>query len=74
MNADHVKGTIKNVKGKVKEEVGHLAGSERTTGEGILDQVSGKIQKGFGDLKDAVKEKVDNLLHTEKSPSNKKAI
>lgn len=63
MNKDHVKGGFKEVKGKVREEVGHAVGDDSSTVKGMAEQVVGKVQKGLGDLKDAVKEKVDSVLH-----------
>jgi uncharacterized protein YjbJ (UPF0337 family) len=62
MNNNHVKGTINEVKGKVKESVGHATGNRRLEGEGIVDRVKGKIEKGLGDLKDKVKKGIDSAL------------
>ena len=62
MNPDHVKGSINEVKGKVKENIGHAAGAEQLEGEGIVDRVKGKVQTAIGDLKDAAKEGIDSLL------------
>ncbi len=67
MNNKHVEGTWNDVKGKVKEEVGHLTGNEKMESEGIGSQIKGKIQKGIGDIKDAVKEGVDKVLHPDPS-------
>ena len=62
MNKDHVKGAFKEGKGKLKEDFGHMAGKESTSLKGVAEQVAGKVQQKFGDIKDAVKEKVDHLL------------
>ncbi len=62
MNTQHVKGGFKQAKGKVKEEVGHATGSSKTAAKGVAEQVAGKAQKAWGDLKDKVKEKVDRAL------------
>lgn len=72
MNRDHVKGSLKQAKGKVKEEVGHLTGNERTSLKGVAEQVAGKVQKKLGDFKDAVKDKVDNLLDSDAKISRSK--
>jgi len=63
MNSSQVKGTLKTVKGKVREEVGHATGDDKSTIKGVVEQVAGKVQKKFGDIKENVKEKVDHLLH-----------
>ena len=55
MNKDHVKGAIRETKGKVKEEFGHVTGKDSTSLRGVAEQVVGKVQRGLGDLKDAVK-------------------
>jgi len=62
MNKSHVSGTVKEVKGKVKEEIGHVTGKEKLASEGVVDQVIGKIQQAFGDIKDRVKDAVDKVL------------
>lgn len=63
MNKDHVKGKWNEVKGKAKEEIGHISGNEEQAAEGVADQIKGKLQKGLGDVKDAVKKGVDSILH-----------
>jgi uncharacterized protein YjbJ (UPF0337 family) len=63
VNRQHAKGHWNDIKGKVKEEVGHAVGNNKMESEGVGSQVKGKIQKGLGDLKDAVKETVDKVLH-----------
>jgi uncharacterized protein YjbJ (UPF0337 family) len=56
MNKDQVKGTAKNVAGKVQEETGKLVGSKEQQAKGVVKQVAGKTQKGVGDVKEAVKD------------------
>jgi len=66
MNNKHVSGGFKEAKGKIKEEVGHVAGDNKLEGEGMIDQVKGQIQQKLGDIKDAVKDGVDRVLHHNK--------
>ena len=66
MNNQHVKGAWNKAKGSVKEEVGHAVGDNRMEGEGIVDQVKGKIQEKVGNLKDRVKRSVDSMLEKRK--------
>ena len=54
MNKDHVEGTAKDVTGKVQQKAGELTGSEKQQIKGLKNQAEGKIQKGVGDVKDAV--------------------
>lgn len=69
MNKNHAKGTWNETKGKIKEEVGHATGNNRMASEGVGDQVKGKIQRGFGDVKDKVKEVVDKVLDKDRKRS-----
>ena len=56
MNRDQVKGTIKDVAGKVQEKVGQVTGSTSQQAKGVGKQVEGKVQKGLGNLRDAGKD------------------
>jgi uncharacterized protein YjbJ (UPF0337 family) len=56
MNKDQIKGTAKDVGGKIQEEAGKLVGSKEQQAKGLKHQVEGKIQKGIGDLKEVVKD------------------
>lgn len=62
MNNQHIKGAGNEIKGKVKQEVGHFTGNASVEGEGIVDRVKGKIQESVGDIKDAVKRGIDTVL------------
>jgi uncharacterized protein YjbJ (UPF0337 family) len=52
MHKDTIKGAAKDVSGSIKEAVGKATGNERLEAEGVAEKTVGKIQKGFGDLKD----------------------
>ncbi len=56
MNKDQVKGSAKDIAGKVQEGAGKLVGSKEQEAKGLAKQVGGKVQKGFGDAKEAVKD------------------
>lgn len=53
MNKDQVKGTAKDVVGKVQEEAGRLVGSKDQQIKGLAKQISGKLQKSVGDVKES---------------------
>ncbi|SDA11068.1 CsbD-like [Nitrosospira sp. Nsp18] len=61
MNKDQVKGTAKDIAGKVQEEAGNLTGSKEQEAKGLAKQVEGKTQKKVGDAKEAVKDSIDKL-------------
>lgn len=52
MDKDRIKGSAKNVGGKVKEGVGKAVGDNKTESEGKADQAKGKAQNAFGSAKD----------------------
>jgi uncharacterized protein YjbJ (UPF0337 family) len=54
MNKDQVKGSVKDVAGKAQQKVGELTGSEKQQIKGLKNQAEGKVQKGFGDVKEAI--------------------
>jgi uncharacterized protein YjbJ (UPF0337 family) len=55
VNRDQVKGVGKQVKGSIKETAGRVTGNRRTEAEGAAEKTVGKVQKGFGDVKEKVK-------------------
>ncbi|MEO8343932.1 MAG: CsbD family protein [Gallionella sp.] len=56
MNKDQVKGTAKDIAGKVQEGVGKVVGSKKQQIKGIGKQISGKAEKSYGDAKQATKD------------------
>ena len=56
MNRDQVKGTAKDIAGKVQETVGQVTGNTSQQVKGVAKQVEGKVQKGIGDIKEAAKD------------------
>jgi uncharacterized protein YjbJ (UPF0337 family) len=53
MNRDQVKGTAKDVAGRVQRKVGELTGNDRQQAKGAAKQVEGKVQKGMGNVEQA---------------------
>jgi uncharacterized protein YjbJ (UPF0337 family) len=58
-NQDQVKGELKNLGGKIQEEAGKLVGNKEQQAKGLQRQVEGKLQKGVGDVKEAVTDAVE---------------
>ena len=54
MNRDQVKGTAKDVAGKVQQKVGALTGNRTQQVRGASKQVEGRLQKGAGDIEQAL--------------------
>jgi uncharacterized protein YjbJ (UPF0337 family) len=55
MNKDQVKGRLKVTQGKIKEVTGNIVGNKKLEEKGKLQGVVGKIQSGYGDLKEDLK-------------------
>ena len=51
---DKVKGHFHEVKGKVKEKVGHAINNPNLETEGSSEKLGGKIQKKVGDIEKVV--------------------
>ncbi|NVD69512.1 CsbD family protein [Duganella sp. BJB1802] len=54
MNKDQVEGKLKDISGKIQEEVGDLIDSPEQEAKGLQKQAEGKLQGKVGDLKEAV--------------------
>ena len=57
MGEDRLKGSAKNLTGRVKEGAGNLAGDQKLKREGVFEQFKGKVQNAFGNIKDAIRGK-----------------
>lgn len=55
MDDDRIKGKAKDVFGSAKETVGKATGDKETERDGQADQVEGKVQKGMGEVRDAIR-------------------
>lgn len=47
---DQVKGKFHELKGKVKEELGHAVGNPDVESEGQAENIAGKVQKKIGKI------------------------
>jgi uncharacterized protein YjbJ (UPF0337 family) len=55
MNKDQAKGRIEEAKGTVKEVTGKILDDKDMEVEGNLQKNVGKVQAGFGDIKEDIK-------------------
>ena len=61
MNKDQIKGRVEQVKGSAKEAAGKVVGNTQLEAKGKVDKATGKVQAGFGDLKEDIKDAVNKL-------------
>lgn len=57
MNKDQVKGTAKEIGGKIQEEFGEAIGSSEQRAKGLAKQVEGNAQDKLGDAKEVIKDR-----------------
>lgn len=55
MNKDQVKGRVDEATGKVQEVTGKLIGDKEMELDGRVKKAGGKLQAGFGDIKEDIK-------------------
>jgi len=53
MDRDKVKGKMEDIKGRIKRQAGEWTGDQRLQNEGTRDQIKGKAQNAWGDVKGA---------------------
>jgi uncharacterized protein YjbJ (UPF0337 family) len=53
MNKNQIKGSVKDVAGKVQQKVGRVTGNTNQQVKGAAKQIEGKVQKGVGDVEQA---------------------
>ncbi|HSZ16074.1 MAG TPA: CsbD family protein [Terracidiphilus sp.] len=56
MDKDRVKGTIDDAVGRAKRQAGEWTGNTQTQAEGAAQQIKGKAEKAWGNVKDAARD------------------
>jgi uncharacterized protein YjbJ (UPF0337 family) len=56
MNKDQVQGTVNDAAGRAKRQVGEWTGDSNAQAEGAAQQVKGKVQKAWGNVKEAAQD------------------
>jgi uncharacterized protein YjbJ (UPF0337 family) len=56
MDKDRVKGTIDDVAGRAKRQVGEWTGDTNAQVKGAAQQIKGKAEKAWGNVKDAARD------------------
>jgi uncharacterized protein YjbJ (UPF0337 family) len=55
VNKNQVKGRVEETMGTIKEAAGKVTGNESLEQKGKLQKVAGKVQAGYGDIKNDIK-------------------
>jgi uncharacterized protein YjbJ (UPF0337 family) len=61
MDKKNLEGGLDNLKGRIKETGGVATGNRELEAEGKLDQVKGKIKDVAGNIREGIKDKLDDL-------------
>lgn len=61
MNRDQIQGNFEQIKGKAKRVWAELTDDELLRAEGSIDKLYGIIQERFGDTKEQIKRKIDDI-------------
>ncbi len=56
MDKDRIKGTVDDAAGRAKRQVGEWTDDSSTQVEGATQQVKGKLEKAWGNVKDAARD------------------
>jgi uncharacterized protein YjbJ (UPF0337 family) len=59
MDKNRVEGKAKDIKGRVKRQVGEWTDDAKLQDEGTMDQAEGKVQNAWGKVKDAARDLTD---------------
>jgi uncharacterized protein YjbJ (UPF0337 family) len=64
MNWDHIQGSWKQLKGKVKEKWGKLTDDDLTAIAGKRDQLAGRLRQRYGFAKEQAEKELDEFAKT----------
>ena len=56
MDKDKIKGTVDDVAGRAKRQVGEWTDDPKKQVEGTAQQIKGKVEKASGNVKDALRD------------------
>jgi len=61
MDKKNLEGKIDDIKGRVKETAGVATGDRELEAEGKVDRLKGKIKDVAGNVREGIKDKLDDL-------------
>ena len=68
MNKDQIKGSARDLTGKVQEAAGKALDNKEMQSKGLQNQVIGNAEKAIGDAKQGVKAIADSVKRATKLP------
>lgn len=70
MDKDRIKGKIDEVSGRAKRQVGEWTGDTKSQGEGVMDEVKGRVENTWGKIKDKARDLHDDIQHKDRDPES----
>ena len=61
MDKDRVKGKMDEVAGRAKRQAGEWTGDNESQAKGAAQEVKGKVQNAWGNMKDAARDAKDDM-------------
>ncbi|GAC1336213.1 MAG: hypothetical protein NVSMB23_00450 [Myxococcales bacterium] len=61
MDKKNLEGGLDNLTGRIKETAGVATNDRELETEGKLDQIKGKVKDTLGNIREGIKDKLDNL-------------
>ena len=55
MDKDRIKGKVDEAAGRAKRQVGEWTGDEQSQGEGAMQEIKGRAENAWGNLKDGAR-------------------
>lgn len=65
MNTEALKANWNMIKGRMKQQYGQLTDDDLAFGDGITDELLGRLQKKLGKTREAIREELQGMLETE---------
>jgi uncharacterized protein YjbJ (UPF0337 family) len=56
MDKDRIKGKVDEAAGRAKRQVGEWTGDEQSQGEGAMQEIKGRAENAWGNVKDGVRD------------------
>ena len=69
MNKDKVKGAVDDAAGRIKRQAGEWTNDPNAQMEGAAQQIKGKAEKAWGNVKDAARDANANARHNQDDTS-----
>lgn len=71
MDKDRIKGKVDEAAGRAKRQVGEWTGDEQSQGEGAMQEIKGRAENAWGNLKDGARNIKRDMDKKEDKPADR---